>query len=260
VDASPQRALVTRHRWQGLASVLRFNWPVFTGAGLLVLALLAAASWLANPLGAWVWLPALGALGALLLSLLATAYAYDLGGLYRLGWLDPHLEGVDRAANVHAGFDETSILLRHRYPNLELAILDFHDPERHTEPSIARARRVAPSPPGTLAANSDALPLPSSSQPRILVILAAHEIRDPGERTRFLAELRRCLARDGRILLVEHLRDLANVVAYQFGAWHFHSRADWLTRFREAGLVPVGERRLNRLITCFELRRDDDPA
>ena len=41
----------------------------------------------------------------------------------------------------------------------------------------------------------------------------------------FFRELKRVLAPGGRVIVTEHLRDLANIAAYSIGAWHFHQRA-----------------------------------
>jgi ubiquinone/menaquinone biosynthesis C-methylase UbiE len=63
-------------------------------------------------------------------------------------------------------------------------------------------------------------------------MMSAHEIRDPEERETFFRELTRLLAAKGQVVVVEHLRDMANMLAYNVGAFHFHTRAEWLKAFR----------------------------
>lgn len=246
-----------RRPFQGVGNILRFNWP-FYALALAGAALLTAAGF---AVGGRLSLLAFAALAALAVttavSLLVSAYVYDLSGLYELKWLDRiGVEAGERMVNIHAGFDETSALLRRRYPDARWTVLDVYDPEKHTEPSIRRARRAHPPSPGDLSADTVELPLPSASQAAIFLILAAHEIRDPRERHAFFAELRRILAPGGRIVLVEHLRDLRNFLAYSLGAFHFIGRGAWSTAFERAGLRLAETSRINPFITCFVLEKD----
>jgi hypothetical protein len=64
------------------------------------------------------------------------------------------------------------------------------------------------------------------------------------------------LAPGGRVIVTEHLRDLANIAAYSIGAWHFHPRAEWFATFRAAGFHVAREFRNNLLITTFVLEPD----
>jgi len=250
-----------RRPFQGVGNILRFNWPFYAlalaGAALLTAAGLAVG-------GRWGPL-AFAAVAALVVtttvSLLVSTYVYDLSGLYELRWLDRlGVEAGERMVNIHAGFDETSALLRRRYPDARWTVLDFYDPEKHTEPSIRRARRAHPPSPDDLCVDTVELPLPSASQAAIFLILAAHEIRDPRERHAFFAELRRILEPGGRIVLVEHLRDLRNVLAYSLGAFHFIARGAWSTAFERAGLRLAESSRINPFITCFVLEKDAPAA
>jgi hypothetical protein len=245
-----------RNRFQGVCTVLRFNWHFFAGAGVVLLALYAVAAFFPHPLNCVAFvLASLGAL-AVIISLTATYVAYDATGLYALGWLDPWMKirPSERAANIHAGFDETGALLTTRYPGVRWSVFDFYDPAKHTEISIRRARAAHPPSPGTIAISTTE-PLPADERfERILLLLAAHEIRDHAERVRFFVSLRHALAPGGAIIVTEHLRDLANFAAYNIGAWHFHTRSEWLATFAEAGLRVETRRRLNLFITAFVLR------
>lgn len=227
---------------QGLWTVVRFNWHFFAIAGAAVVILAAAGFW---------WLAVPGLL-AVVIPLLATSYAYDRSGLYDLRWLD--MTGVDTAANIHAGFDETTGLLRDRFPTVSWHVFEFYDPEKHTEISIRRARTVSTPDPATIAISSERIPLPDHALDRALLILAAHEIRDPAERTGFFRELKRVVKPEGGVIVVEHLRDAANLLAYGPGAFHFLTRAAWTATFGESGWEISREFRINKLITCFHLK------
>lgn len=246
-----------RRPFQGVGNILRFNWHFYVLA-LAGAALLAAAGFAVG--GRWGLL-AFAALAALavttIVSLLVSAYVYDLSGFYEMSWLDrTGVEPGERMANIHAGFDETSAILRRRYPGARWTVLDFYDPAKHTEVSIRRARRAHPPSPEDLPVDTAQMPLPSGSQAAIFLILAAHEIRDAPERHAFFAELHRILEPRGRIVLVEHLRDLNNFLAYSLGAFHFIGRGAWRTAFEQAGLRVAETLRINPFITCFVLEKD----
>ena len=62
------------------------------------------------------------------MSLLVSWYVYDLSNLYKLSWLFPNNDNI-KIVNIHAGFDETSVLLSAKFPNAELIVFDFYDQE-----------------------------------------------------------------------------------------------------------------------------------
>ncbi len=192
-------------------------------------------------------------LGSTLVSLLASAYVYDLSDFYRLNFVGGGAAGAKRAVNINAGFDETSQILRERFTEAELVVLDFYDPARHTEVSIARARRAYPPYPGTRTVTTETLPLADASVDRLFLTLAAHEIRDVEERIAFFRECCRVLAPGGRVYVTEHLRDAANFVVYNIGFLHFHSRRSWLATFAAAGLSVVEERKTTPFVSTFTL-------
>ena len=188
---------------------------------------------------------------ATLTSLFVSIYVYDLSGFYQLDWLDSVTP--KRILTLNAGFDETSELLARRFPKTDLRVCDFYDPQRHTEPSIRRARNSYPPYPGTVSVRTANLPFESGSCDVVLAIMSAHEVRDDDERAELFGELRRCIKIDGHVIVVEHVRDAANLFAYNIGAFHFFSRAVWLRTFDDARLAIIEERKINPWITAFFL-------
>lgn len=251
---------MNRTAFQGLATVVRFNWHLYILALTGVSALLILAAF--SPAGLALVCAAFAVLAALslILSLAATWLAYDASGLYRLHWLDPWMSAQGHAANIHAGFDETTPLLRARFPGFSWSVFDFYDPVQHTEVSIRRARAAYPPPSETVAISTRHLPVADASLDRILLILAAHEIREPQERLAFFRELHRALASDGLLIVTEHLRDLPNIAAYNLGSFHFHRPATWRTAFTSARFEIVATLKPAPLITAFILKKHGTPA
>ncbi len=59
----------------------------------------------------------------------------------------------------------------------------------------------------------------------------------------------------GQILLVEHLRDWANFIAFGPGFLHFHSEQDWQRSISDSGLRVEQDFRVTPFVRCFVLRR-----
>lgn len=176
--------------------------------------------------------------------------------MYSLNWLDSiSLSKGSPIVNIHAGFDESSHLLKHKFPEAELSVLDFYDPVKHTEVSIKRARKAYPAFPGTKAISTSQLPLAESSGDCIFLILAAHEIRNEEERLAFFTGLKHALKPDGKIIVTEHLRDLPNFMAYTIGFFHFLPESHWKKAFKDSGLHISERFRITPFINTFILTK-----
>lgn len=246
-----------RKPFQGVWNIIRFNWQFYVLAfGFVLLILSFRGSFSAtNLIVADILLFFI--IGSTILSLLVSTYIYDFSNLYKLTWLDKlrHNENK-KIVNINAGFDETSFLLKDRFKDCKLTVLDFYDPTKHTEVSIKRARKSYPPFPNTQQVKTSALPLQDNSSDKIFMILSAHEIRNEEERKSFFQELRRALSPTGRIIVTEHLRDTANFLAYNIGAFHFHSKASWLKAFQSSGLRVAEEIKITPFLTTFILDKN----
>lgn len=245
-----------RKPFQGLWNVVRFNWPFYVLALGSVLAALIFRQYVNELFKLGINVLLLLAVFLTLASLLVSWYVYDLSGFYKLDWLKgPRPETAETIININAGFDDTSELLKSKFEGAEVIVFDFYDPARHTEASIKRARKAYPPFPGTLSVTTSELPLDGDSANKIFAIFSAHEIRDAGERDAFFTEINRALSLHGQLIVVEHLRDAANFLAYNIGAFHFHSRASWLGTFAAAGLQIEYEIKLTPFVSAFFLRK-----
>lgn len=250
---------MSRSRFQGVAQIVRFNWPMYVTAGAVLV--VGTVGLLSIPLPAVM--RGLGLLAIafasfwLIISLAVSHYVYDLSGIYRAEWLALLLPRTpERYAALHVGLDEFSEILRAEFPESDGSVIDFFDPEEMTEPSILRARQEQTGkPPAAIAANFRALPFRDQELDAAFVVFAAHELRKADLRAQLFRELRRILKHDGRIILVEHLRDLPNFLAFGPGFLHFHSRAEWLRAISKGGLTIADELSLTPFVRAFALQR-----
>ena len=237
-----------------MTKILRFNWRFYaaTTAGL-------AAVWIA----AW-WVPPmwrillLGATAPAAIwtcaSLLVSYYIYDRPALYSLGWLDRCLPREPRRwVNIHAGFDETSNRLAVRLPSSESQVLDIYDVREMTEQSIQEARSTRTS--RSKAADWRSLPLGDGEMDTAFLIFAAHELRRPEARAQFFREVARVLREDGEVILVEHLRDWANFLAFGPGCLHFLAEGAWRQAAVAGGLQIRNRFRVTPFVNVFVMRK-----
>lgn len=235
-------------------TIARLNWPYYCGA-LVVLGASLCALLLSD--GLWPRFicggAAAGVLYFLVGSLGVSHLIYDRSDLYRFKWLDRALRGVKprHAIFCHSGFDEASESLRENLGGASWKVLDHFDESRMTESSIRRARQLFAPTPGTLAAPYDGWPINAGSVDVVFGLLAIHELRPEVERSAWFAEAKRCLREGGRIVLVEHIRDVANFVAFGPGFLHFHSRASWSQCWESAGLRAIDEFRITPWVRVF---------
>ncbi|MDI9363690.1 MAG: class I SAM-dependent methyltransferase [Flavobacterium sp.] len=236
---------------QGVANIIRFNWHFYLVAVLVFVGFIYAQQLLPKALQLYVfWLLVL-AIVNVVMSLLVSFYVYDISNLYQLNWL-PNASNK-KVLNIHAGFDETSMLIKCKYQQTALTICDFYNPQKHTEISIKRARKAYPPIPNTIHVATENLPFENNSFDVVAVIFSAHEIRDKEERIEFFKELARVIKATGQIVITEHLRDTNNFLAYAIGFFHFYSKASWLSTFAQANLTVTAETKTTPFVTTFIL-------
>ncbi len=195
-----------------------------------------------------------------LMSLIISFYIYDLSGIYKLDWLKINIESNSKIININAGFDETSSILKNKFPDADLNIFDFYDPLKNTEVSIKRARKAYPQDSTTVKVNTSLLPLENNYADIIFVIFSAHEIRDENERIVFFRELNRILKTSGQIIIIEHIRNLANLIVYNAGFLHFFSTTAWFRTFKSADFIVSKQIKFTPFINAFFLQKNGNPS
>ena len=248
-----------RKPFQGVVNIIRFNWHFYVLAIGFLLLMFFIRNNVDSSLHIYIDIVCIITVGTTLITLLVSFYIYDLSGLYKLNWIQQaKANGI--TLNINAGFDETSTLINDRLKPSDFIVLDFYNPQKHTEISIKRARKAYPPFPGTMEVNTNKLPFEENSADNIFVIFSAHEIRNDDERILFFQELKRILKPDGEIYVVEHLRDTVNFMAYNIGFFHFHSKESWKKTFRGAGLNLKNERKITPFISNFTLVKNGTAA
>jgi hypothetical protein len=225
-----------RQPFQGISNIVRFNWHYYVLAVALIFSL-----GIITPFLGYVYILPMSMLMAAItigtaISLFVSYYIYDASDLYSLNWL--HKLSIDNNSvfvNINAGFDETSAIIASKYPANKLLVFDFYNPAQHTEVSIERARKAYPPFTGTQTITTTNIPVADGSVDYIFLIMAAHEIRDKQERIAFFKQLNKKLTSTGRVVVVEHQRDLPNFLAFNFGFFHFYSTASWKNTFDKSG-------------------------
>lgn len=242
--------------FQGVANIVRFNWHFFILASIVIILAIVGVVFGGETYQIYFLLLAIFTALGTFVPLLISWYIYDLSGFYNLDWIDFPIS-TKNIANIHAGFDETSHLLQHKYPDSSLKVFDFYNPLVHTEVSIKRARKAYPAYPNTQTITTSQIPLDNASTDSIFIIFSAHEIRNDAERVIFFEELIRILNPKGKIVVVEHLRDFWNFVAYNIGFCHFLPHKTWLQTFQKANFVVCKQKSITPFVKLFILEKNE---
>lgn len=215
----------------GVRRVMLFNWPKLVATLALTVGLILVGRGTDSRLvRSAAVVGALAPAYFLVASLVASWWVYDRSDLLTWRWLERLLpDEPHRWALVHAGYDEAGPALTDALGD-PCAIVDVSPRLGRISPSLHRARRRHPAG-STVVADADAdtplLPIAPTSCDGVLLVFAAHEVRDRGQREELFDELQRVLAPAGRVVVVEHLRDRSNLAVFGLGAFHFQSRREW---------------------------------
>ena len=257
------RTMATTPRRITFARALRvagYNWPLYAAAGVgIVIGVVVLCLPGVPPPVRW-----LGGTGAAVAGWFACASfwafhsMFDRSELLDGQWLTEELpQAPSRWVQINVGLEETTLPLHEVFPGAEGKMLDLYNPAVMTEPAVTRARQQKADV-ATIAVQPDSLPVEDGWGEVVVVMLAAHEIRDDQKRERFFQELWRVVSPEGNVIVVEHLRDLAAALAFGPGILHFFPRGEWLRLGRRVGLELERERRITPFVRVFVYRRHKD--
>lgn len=244
---------IKRRKFQGVLNILSFNRHFYV-YGLLALVLIITSKFIFNWNNGLFWVVICGFVYGLTMPLIVSAYVYDFSGFYNFNWLKKmNLDDSKQKLNlnINAGFDETSYIIKSILPESELQVYDFYNAKQHTEPAIIRARKVSLVYPNTQQIESSTIPLDDHSVDNIFLLSAIHEIRKQDEKIQFLKECRRVCKPNGSVIMVEHLRDFPNFLAFTIGFTHFFSKTTWKKAFTKAGFTSIKETKFTPFMSIF---------
>ncbi|KJD31619.1 methyltransferase type 11 [Tamlana nanhaiensis] len=246
---------IKRKKFQGVLNIISFN-RHFYFIGFLLITITIAFSVLFN----WSTLLFVIILSliaySLIIPLIVSAYVYDFSKYYNFDWLkNINLKKVKNIANIHAGFDETSHLIKSHFPKTKLHVFDFYNKTNHTEKAIIQARSISQVYPNTISISTRHIPLKTNSLDVVFLLSAAHEIRSNHEKETFLKECYRICKPNGHVIMVEHLRDSFNFLAFSVGFTHFFSKTVWLNVFRKANFHLENESKFTPFMSIFNFTK-----
>lgn len=248
---------IERKKFQGVLNILSFNRHFYViGFMVLFLILVICAYFKVSSLFLWVIL--LAFLYGLLMPLIVSAYVYDFSSYYNFDWFK-ELNILDdlqtQIININAGFDETSFSIEKKFPKSSLQVFDFYNEKKHTESAIIRARKVSRLYPNTMQINTNHIPLKANSVHVVFLLSAIHEMRKDEEKIVFLKECKRVCTPKGKVIVVEHLRDIPNFFAFSVGFTHFFSKNTWLKVFEQAQFTSISERKFTPFMSIFKIEK-----
>jgi hypothetical protein len=251
------KPMPTRSRFEGVKRVIQFNWHLYVLGVLISAGLLAmSAGSSTSPL-----LKLLCLSGSMLIlvqmatSLFASHLVYDLSELNTWTWLRKISSAPKTVVTVTAGYDETCGRLVEVFPDAEILTINFYDDLERKEPSIQIAARMFPAAGHQISNKIDSWPVEKSSIDLIFMAFAAHEVRDPDNRDKLFGQAAQALHQTGSLVLVEHLRDASNFLAYGPGFFHFLPKSEWLRCTNASGLKVVNYFKITPFVGVFVLCR-----
>jgi len=230
--------------------VLWFNRSTFLSApviGILVSVAALLATILPTSLRVAMAFAGLVAIWWSIAAVLATWRVFGSDASRRWAWIRSSAGMGDRL-NLTTGFDDTTSTLRG--DPVRSVSIDIYDPSLPHESALRRARAAFPPPAPSVRLADAATNIGAGSYAAVLLLMSAHETHGEARRN-LLVIARAALAPGGSVVLVEHLRDRANILAFGPGAWHFARRGDWLSVASNAGLELVHEQRLDPWVRGF---------
>jgi ubiquinone/menaquinone biosynthesis C-methylase UbiE len=250
---------------------IRTHWPTYFGLyGALIAAMLLIG--LGLTAGWYALVPFSLAL------IIAAAYflAAELFVAYRLNdapggpaadlliALSPPLPG-ERVVCLDLGLRATAITIAQRLTTGQVTVIDLYNPQSNTGAALRRARRRAPRPAADPRLNwidgtIDLLPLPDRSVSAVYLDQILSEFWLPEERERLLAEARRILIPEGRLLLAERIRARDDLLLTRLVTYNLPADVQWRAMLERGGFIIRREEHPRGLLYCARAEKPSPAA
>ena len=247
---------------------IRTNWPVFAG---LYLALVGAVLLigLSLALGWYSFIPFSLAI-MLVAAYFLAAYVYlarqlndPPGGtaadiLIDMAQLKPH----DHVVCIDLGLKSMAVAIAQHLTTGEVTVIDIYNPQSNQSGALHRARERALKPPpdprlNWIDGSVPLLPLPDRSIKAVFMNQILSEFWLPEEREQLLAEVRRILIPEGRLLVAERVRSQTNLALTGLITYPLPTEKEWQDVLTRAGFVLRRHENAGGVIYCV---RFDKPS
>ncbi len=252
----------THPRYEGTRNSIRTHWPLFVALyGSVVVAMLLIGVGFVREWYAFVpFALAIIVVAAyfLLANFWAVHHLYDTQGarpidvLYRMSQTRP----THQIAYVDLGTRSGAIFVARRLTTGVVHDIDIYNPESTPSATLRRRRRSAPRAPHDprlrwLDGTAALLPLADKSMNTIFLDAVWSEFIVPEERQMLLAEARRILAPDGRLVLAERLKSQTNLLVLGPGYFALPAESELKHALHRAGFDIERTEILHGMVWCL---------
>ncbi|WP_417387143.1 class I SAM-dependent methyltransferase [Gimesia sp.] len=237
-------------------SLARYNWPLYLTCflGVALGFIIWKTQLVPPPIRYLGLLAAVVATWYTIASFVAFHVMFDHSDFLSGEWLTRCVEqSPNTCVQLSVCVEETTLPISKVFASADYIELDLFDESVMTEPAIARAKQKAGDSP-SIVAKPEALPLTDHTSELTVVTLAAHEVRDPSQREALFQELSRITAPGGRLIIVEHIRNLPAAAVFGPGLFHFYPRTTWTTLAQKTKLRIESEFDITPFFHVFVLR------
>ena len=237
--------------YSGTLEYARYRWPTYLiGYGGFIV-LLVTAIFISMVQG-WYGLSNL-ALAILLIivyffiaSLWAVHKLYDEDAIVELIYETGNLNADSHLIYIDLGLKRVAVAAARRLTTGHISVVDVYNPQLAPASWLSRAvqRTIQPEEDPRLdwrVGSIDLLPLPDQTAPTVLLIMAASEFNQEGDRIGLLKEITRILTPEGTLLLVERTRTLSNWLVLGPAALRLEKVEYWKTLLSNNGFEVIRE-------------------
>lgn len=252
----------TQPRYEGTRNSIRTYWPLFAALYGSVIAALVLIG--IGFVGEWyAFVPfALAIMIVAAYFLLANFWAfhqlYDtpdsrpIDVLYRMSQTRP----AHQVAYIDLGTRSGAIFVARRLTTGVVHVIDVYNPESVPSAALRRRRQHAPRAPHDprlrwLDGTAALLPLPDRSVDAVFMDSVLSEFILPEERQMLLAEAKRILSPDGRLVLSERLRSQTNLLVLGPGYFGLMEEGELRNALHRAGLDILSTEQLHGMVWCM---------